>query len=239
MLATKCESERFAAWWSNNFQLASYVGYAVFLKILLDTPFYNCTRVVMRKKAIAAIAVILVIIFIVPFIISYWNSLPEASYKIDDEIKGFPVNELSLTVWNCYTTNESVQGLPESPFGVEVQLVILNVSIHNLVNRGLFFNGTDDFHARLVKAVSQYLVLEYGGKVGQGTDTGLASYLMPSGDIDWWGVALNVSSFDWLGANQSINGSMYFRIGPGLAPEELICKSMLETKPIFAVDLTQ
>lgn len=192
----------------------------------------------MRKKAIAAIAVIIVVIFIVPSIISYWNSLPEASYKIRDEIKGFPISEMSLSVWNCYTTNESVQGLPGQPFGV--QLVILNVTIHNLVNRDLFFNGTDDLHTRLVKAMSEYLLLEYSGKVGQDIETGGTSPRTPTGDFDWWGVALNVSSFDWLGANQSINGSMYFTIGglADLAPKELICQSVGETKPVFALDLT-
>jgi len=90
----------------------------------------------MRKRTMAVIAVILVVIFIVPSIISYWNSLPAASYKIGDEIKGFPVKEMSLTVWNCYITNESMHGLPELFSGV--QLVILNVTVHNLVNRDLF-----------------------------------------------------------------------------------------------------
>jgi len=189
-----------------------------------------------RTTVLIVVVIAVALLFVLSQVYSYWESLPQASYKIGDEIKGFPVDEMSLTVWNSYTTNESVQGLPESAFGV--QLVILNVSIHNLVNRDLFFNGTDSLHARLVKAVSQYLVLEYGGKVPQGTETGLAYPRTPSGDFDWWGVALKVSSFDWLGANQSINGSMYFRIGPGLAPKELICKSVPETKPVFAVDLT-
>jgi hypothetical protein len=43
---------------------------------------------------------------------------------------------MSLRVWNCYTTNESVQGLPELFSGG--QLVILNVTVQNLVNRNLF-----------------------------------------------------------------------------------------------------
>jgi hypothetical protein len=192
----------------------------------------------MKKRTIViAITIILVVLFVVPAITNYWNSLPEASYKIGDEVKGFPVSEMSLTVWNCYVTNESMQGLPELFTGA--QFVIINATIHNLVNRDLFFNGTDDFHARIVEAVSKYLTLEYSGKIGQQTETGLASNLTPSGNFDWWGVALTVSSFDWIGANQSIKGSMYFRIGPGLAPKELICKSVPETKPLFVVDLTK
>jgi hypothetical protein len=73
--------------------------------------------------------------------------------------------------------------------------------------------------------------LEYGGKVGKNIETGLTIPKIPSGEFDWWGVALNVSSVDWLGANQSINGSIYFRIGPGLAPKELICKSVVKQIP--------
>ena len=80
--------------------------------------------------------------------------------------------------------------------------------------------------------------MDYGGKVGKNIETGSTSPMIPSGKFDWWGIALNASSLDWLGTNQSINSSMYFRIGPGLAPKELICKSVGETKPNFDVDLS-
>jgi hypothetical protein len=91
-----------------------------------------------RRKTVSIVVIIgVALLLVLPLLNSYWESLPQASYKIGNEIKGFPVAEMSLTIWNAYTTNESVQGLPEEPFGV--QHVILNVSIHNLVNRDLFF----------------------------------------------------------------------------------------------------
>jgi hypothetical protein len=135
-----------------------------------------------------------------------------------------------------------VPGLPpivQSPFAPGNQYVILNVSILNLLNQDIFFNGTDSLHERIVKAGNQYLVLEYSGKVGDRTETGLASYSTPSGTSDWWGVALNTPSFDLMAANQSIDGSMYFRIGPQFAPKTLICKSAPTNVPLFVVDLTR
>jgi hypothetical protein len=136
-----------------------------------------------------------------------------------------------------FTTNQSIQGLPELSPGL--QFAILNVAIHNLENQDLFFNETNDIHAQLAKAASKYVVLAYSGKVGGSTETGFVSYSMPTGDSDWWGTALNVTSFDWIGANQSVNGFMYFRIEQGFAPKELICRSVGESKPVFVVDLTQ
>jgi hypothetical protein len=187
---------------------------------------------VMRKKILFTIVLILITIFIAQYILSYWNSLPAASYNVGDEVKGFPVSELSLTIWNYYI----VQEVPELFSGG--QFLILNVSIHNLVDRDLLFNDSIDFHSQLVEATNKYLVLQYSRKVGQVSDMGLTNPKIPSGQFDWWGIALNVSSLNSLGPNQSINGSMYFTTGQDFTPEKLICKSSTQTKPLFEVNLT-
>lgn len=197
-----------------------------------------------RRKIVLIVVVIAVALsFVLSQVNSYWESLPQASYKIGDEIKGFPIDEVSITVWNYSVTNASVQGLPLPSYPSGLQWVILNVSIHNLVNKDIFFNQTGDLQTELSKASSKYLFLELDGEhtfgIGGESIAGGASYpSTPNGDTNWWGIALDASSFTELRANQQVDGFMYFRKDQGLVPKELICKSVFETKPIFAVDLT-
>jgi hypothetical protein len=198
-----------------------------------------------RRKTVLIVAVIAVaLLFVLSPVYSYWESLPQISYKIGDEIKGFPIDEVSITVWNYSVTNANVQGLPLPSDPSGLQWVILNVSIHNLVNKDIFFNQTGDLQTKLSKASSKYLFLELDGEhtfgIGGAISAGGASYpRTPNEDTNWWGVALDVSSFTELRANQRVDGFMYFLKDQGLIPKELICKSHFETKPIFAVDLQQ
>jgi hypothetical protein len=122
---------------------------------------------------------------------SYWESMPQASYKIGDEIKGFPIEEVSITVWNYSVTDENVQGLPLPSAPSGMQWVILNISIQNLENKDIFFNQTSDLQTELSKASSKYLFLEFKevhtfGIGGESTVGGASYPRTPTGDTNWW-----------------------------------------------------
>jgi len=191
-----------------------------------------------------AVVVGVALLLVVSQVNSYWESLPQASYKIGDEIKGFPIDGFSITVWNYSVTDENVQGLPLPSVPSGMQWVVLNVSIQNLMNKDIFFNQTGNLQTELSKASSKYLFLEFKevhsfGIGGESTGGGASYPRTPTGDTNWWGITIDNSSFTELRANQRVDGFMYFLKNQGLVSGELICQSLGETKPIFAVDLIQ
>ncbi len=134
----------------------------------------------MKKWAVLIIP-FLVALFVIPSIVSYWNDLPQTSYKLGNQINGLPINGLSLIVWNYFVINTSLPNLslPTLPF--ELQYVVFNVSVLNLENQGINFNQSD-VEKQLSQATSKYLYLELGASNGGG-----ASFpRIPNGDIDWW-----------------------------------------------------
>ena len=196
-----------------------------------------------RKIALLVVVIALALLLVPSNVYSNWESLPQASYKIGDEIKGFPIDGVSITVWNYSVTDENVQGLPLPSAPSGMQWVILNVSIQNLENKDIFFNQTGNLQTELSKASSKYLFLEFKevhtfGIGGESTGGGASYPRTPTGDTNWWGITIDASSFTELRANQRVDGFMYFLQNQGLVPGELICRSITETKPIFAVDLT-
>ncbi len=185
----------------------------------------------LMKKWMVLLVAFLVALFLIPPIVSYWNTLPQASYGLGNQISDFPISGLSLIVWNFSITNTSLPdlSLPTLPFGL--QYVVLNVSVLNQENQGVNLNQSD-VEKQLSQATSKYLYLELETSHGGG-----ASFpRIPDGDSDWWGVALT-KPLTYMGANERVDGFMYFMKDPGLVPKQLVCKSIFETKPLFVVDL--
>ena len=184
----------------------------------------------MKKWAILLVA-FLVALFLISPVVSYWNALPQASYELGNQIKGFPINGLSLIVWNYSVIKTGLPNLslPTFPFGL--QYVVFNVSVVNLENQGVNFNQSD-VEKQLSQATSKYIYLELEASNGGG-----GSFpRIPNGDIDWWGVALS-EPLTHMDANERVDGFMYFMKDPGLVPRQLVCKSIFETKPLFVVHL--
>lgn len=83
------------------------------------------------KVSIIALAVLLVAFLILTlffFGLIHWH-YSTSNYRIGDEIKGFPVDELSITVLN-WSTATTVEGM--GPPGLDSEYVVVPVIVHNL-----------------------------------------------------------------------------------------------------------
>jgi hypothetical protein len=159
---------------------------------------------------------------------SYWESLPQATYKIGDEIKDFPIDGMSITV-----TNFSLQ-----PANIQKNIT-LSITIRNLASETINFNQSDT-HGALLNAVDKYLVLAYTTSTG---DNGQISSQYQTTYADWWGITVNgvpQDGFNQVGGNENVQGSMIF-IAPGgnldYTSFSLMCRQVGVEKPLFSVSL--
>lgn len=159
-----------------------------------------------------------------------------ARYKIGDEIRSFPVDELSITVSNLSTVN-SVKGMWS--LSQDTEYVIIPVKVHNLADHVLYFNRQDDFNDKLNKAMSTHLYLVYGDENHKSSPMSSSFYNWGSLSVGW-GINANSpnnpAEITSLAANQSEEGFLCFMMGTYYAPKELICQNGNQ-QTVFAIDL--
>lgn len=204
----------------------------------------------MKTRVIGTVVLVIVFLVFTLYIFGFLH-IPvfSTSYKIGEEIKGFPVDELSITFGN-YTTAKSVN-IPNMPQEREdYKYIIFPVTVKNLASQTLYFDRQDDFTDRLNEAKAKLFVLTYGEKNYEAsTQSGYYMESVPSNTIyggselkyrslDWgWGITMsNAYEITSLAPNQSINGYLYFIIGQYYNPNQLIC-SITVNNPIFSINL--
>jgi hypothetical protein len=183
------------------------------------------------KKWTILLIVFLAALFLISPVVSYWNTLPQASYRLANQIKDFPINGLSLIIWSYSIINTSLPNLSLTTLPFDWQYVVFNVSIINLENQEVNFTQRD-VEKQLSQATSKNLYLDLVASHGGGS----SSPRIPDGYSDWWGVALS-KPLTHMKANERVDGFMVFTKDPGLVPKQLVCKSIFETKPLFVVQL--
>lgn len=149
---------------------------------------------------------------------------PVQRIGLGDEIKGFPVKETSLTVWNWATAlTVNVTGIAKADPQYYQQYFILNVSVRNIASHEVYFGINDSFNQELQQAKTKNLFLEYFSMQGYkgGKMTEIAHSETNALDIGW-GITLT-EKLSSLTPNQSVNGSIYFIIHQGWTPENLFC----------------
>jgi hypothetical protein len=181
-----------------------------------------------RKIWPIAVLTLIAILIVVSLVNSYWETLPYSTYKIGDEIKGFPIEEISITF-----TNFSIS--PDINFPETSKDVTFNVTIKNLASYSLFFNQSD-VQTKFDQVSSKQLYLKYETKKGFG-ETSAWNF------SDWWGITIlgfQKNGFNWLSPDESVNGSIRFVLGDNSYTSfQLVCRSSLHQKPLFVVNLTQ
>jgi len=85
---------------------------------------------------------------------------PMPRIGLGDEIKGFPVKETSLTVWNWTTALAvSVTGIAQADPQYQ-EYIVLNVSLRNVASHEICFGTNDSFNQELQQAKTKNLFLE-------------------------------------------------------------------------------
>jgi hypothetical protein len=181
-----------------------------------------------RKIEVATVAIFIALILVISTAYTYWETLPSAVYKIGDEIKGFPVDGISMTITNFMVSQTNLP-FPNS------SKVVLNVTIHNLADYTVYFNQSS-FETKFDQsAANKHLELTY--KTAKGGGGGA----YPPNYSNWWGITMSgATEFNSLTANERINGSMVYVLTPdSYSSFGLVCKSTSEQKPLFIVNLAQ
>jgi hypothetical protein len=206
----------------------------------------------MKWRIIAGITLLIVII--ISFVI-YWQSLKgplfHTTYKIGDEIKGFPVSEMSFTVCNM-TTSKTVN-LPSSmymfPLGEENHYVILTMAIRNLADHELFFNRSDPFMGEFwEKTATNYFFLTIGTENHEVEANRVSISAYNSQDAQkslnsythGWGLIMEPTPLvKYLSPNQTVYGKIYCTISDYASVNELVWREVgyPQKNPIFTVDL--
>jgi hypothetical protein len=174
---------------------------------------------------ILVLLIMLVLTFVIP------NSI--FGPGLGDEVKGFPVDEMSLTVWN-WTVADSVNVTGIVQLGAYDKYVILSVSLRNIADHPVYFGRNDTFNESLEEAKTKTLLLESVVNVGKGEETDRAHAQTSALDMGW-GITLT-NNLTSLGPNQSANGFLYFVIYEFNAPKRLVCNDVGKGD-IFGIDL--
>jgi hypothetical protein len=85
----------------------------------------------MKRKIWLIALTFVAMIVVVSLVNSYWETLPYATYKIGDEIKGFPVDGTSITFANFSTS-------PDLIFPETSKDITFNITIKNLTTAPLY-----------------------------------------------------------------------------------------------------
>jgi hypothetical protein len=202
----------------------------------------------MKGKAIAVGVLLIILVVFGLYWYQTWNGpLLHTSYNIGDEIKGFPVSEMSFTV--CNMTISQTTDIPNvgSFFGglpAQSNYVILTVAIKNLENTTLYFDRASDFGDRYSQALQNYdFVLTYGQEnheaypeTGYLNTNGMASGVV---NLNWgWGInMMNAQDVTSLGPFQTVYGYLIFFVGEYYSSNQLLCREGSNSNPNFVVNL--
>jgi hypothetical protein len=176
--------------------------------------------------------VILALLIILGLVLILPN--PRFGPGLGDEVKGFPVDEMSLTVWN-WTTAHSVNVTGIAQLGTNQKYVVLSLSVRNIADHEVYFGRNDAFNEKFQKAKTKNLLLENSityPKYGESVERAHAE----ASALDMgWGITLT-NELTSLAPNQSVNGSLYFIIGEYYTPKKLVCTDIAHGD-IFTVGL--
>ena len=186
----------------------------------------------MARKRELVITTVLILILGVPLAYSlaynYWERLPYASYKMGEEIRGFPIDGLSITVVNLSIS-------PDITFPSSSEDIILDTIIRNLAAYPIDFNQPE-LQLKLAQAADKQLYRACTLESGGGGEASARVY----NNSDWWGITFSRTGFNGLAANESVNGAIRFVLGNGnFTSFQLVCVSSSQQKPLFIVDLMQ
>jgi hypothetical protein len=162
--------------------------------------------------------VILLLVVILLLLLLY----PIGRIGLGDQVEGFPVKEMSLTVWNW--TAElvvNVSGLAQ-PDPQYQEFIVLKVSLRNTATYAVYFGRNDSFNLELQQAKIKNLFLEATYQHPRyGTETIIVHSETDALDIGW-GITLTEKP-SLLTPNQLMNGSLYFIMHQGYTPKSLFC----------------
>jgi hypothetical protein len=193
----------------------------------------------MKWRIVAGIIIIVVIILsYVIYSQSLKGPLFHTTYKIEEEISGFPVSEMSFTVCNMATSK--TVSLPDSmymtPLGEENHYVILTIAIRNIANHELFFNRSDPFMGELREATAiNYFFLTIGTENHEVEANRLSISAYNSQDAmkslnsyaHGWGVIMEPTPLvKYLSPNQTVYGKLYCTISDYASVNELVWREV-------------
>jgi hypothetical protein len=193
-------------------------------------------RIKLRARALSTLhnwvfgIVVLLLLMILGLILFF----PMPKIGLGDEIKGFPVKETSLTVWNWTTALAvNVSGIAQADPQYQ-EYIVLNVSLRNVASHEVYFGANDSFNQELQQAKTKNLFLEaVYVHPRYGTTTLIVHSETNALDIGW-GIT-PTEKLSSLAPNQSVNGSMYFIIHQVWTPESLFCNDT--NGRLFTVEL--
>lgn len=205
-----------------------------------------------------AAAILLIVLVVIGL---YWyqtlnGPLLQSTYSLGDEIKGFPVKEMSMTVCNM-TTSQTVlmNGVRDiggsAGLGNHLQkFVILTLAIQNLEGYPIYFNGTSDSMS-FSNATSNYpsgsyhFTLKYGSQNHKTNPYFL--FQDSNGQPIVWGMDIvmpDANQVTSLSAHQTVYGYLYFLIDSSFTQYQLQCFKGLNfenvgsnAQPTFSVNL--
>lgn len=201
----------------------------------------------MKTKVVAIGILLIVMVVLGLYWYQIWNGpLFHTTYNVGDEIRGFPVSEMSLTVCNMtisQTTNIPNVGGLTGGLPAQSNYVILTVAIKNLENATLYFNRASDFMDRYSRVLqNNNFVLTYGEEnheaypqTGYIDTTGMAAGII---NLNWgWGInMMNAKEVTSLASYQTIYGYLIFFVGEYYSPNQLLCREGFSSSPNFAVN---
>ena len=183
-----------------------------------------------RRIALLVILVLVSAYIAYSLVYSYWVRFPDATYKLNDEIKGFPIDGMSITFTNYSIT-------PDISFPKDSEDVNVNVTVRNLTNQTFNFNQLNFEEKFYKEAGSKDLTLDFYINGTHKGGVGVGDYR------SWWGITVSGIPMNELGslvANGSVNGSIRFmQRTANYTSFDLICRSASQQKPLYVVNLTQ
>jgi len=184
-------------------------------------------------KNIKRIAWLTIFVIFVAFIVyslvnSYWERNFYTKYKINDEIKDFPITGVSVTFTN-YSFMPDVYD-PTSEY------LYVNETVRNLTNQTLDFNTLAFQQTFRKQTEDKYLSLDcYANDLPYG-GTGNGDYRT------WWGITISgipINELESLQPNESVNGSIRYMLRTTDYSSFDLRYASTSKDPIFTVNLTQ
>lgn len=178
----------------------------------------------MEARTIAGLILLVVIMVAGVFLYQSWNGpLFHTTYKMGDEIKGFPATEISLTICNL-TTSPTVlmYGVQDiGGLGIQGEYVILTVAIHNLEGYQIYFTKGSE----LSNAMDSYtFVLADGAGNHQATPDFYFVDSNKQSSVWEMGILMpNAQEVKTLLPNQTMYGYLYFAMAKNYTPNQLLC----------------